>query len=54
MEADFLQQVKVYLPEDIATQITTPETPVSKAKAADDVPAATPVVTELPDDIELN
>lgn len=52
-EADFLQQAKVYLPEDIAQRITTPETPASKARAAQN-DAMGPVVTELPDDIELN
>jgi hypothetical protein len=54
-EADFLQQVKVYLPESIAASIKTPETPVSKAKAQA-TPQGTPVgvVTELPDDLELN
>lgn len=60
VEADVIRQVKQLLPEDLAANIQEPETPASRVPEEYERPVApissstTPVVTELPDDVELN
>jgi hypothetical protein len=56
VEADVIQQMKTLLPPDIADNIKTPENPATP-KRSDVGPISTsssPVVTELPEDLDLD
>lgn len=60
VEADLIRQVKQLLPEDLAANIQEPETPATRVPQEYERPVAPissspgPVVTELPDDVDLN
>lgn len=60
VEADVIRQVKQLLPEDLAANIQEPDTPASRVPEEYERPVAPissstgTVVTELPDDVELN